>query len=101
MDQVVELPFSGAADACRVGYLLKSPVDAGFRWSAGFHGLEGAAFQSRMPSDKLTSLEACCLPDIANGAPQTQKLYIYLRNRLVRFICHRRGYSTSASESDL
>ena len=50
----------------------------------GFHGLEGAAFQSRMPSDKLTSLEACCLPDIANGAPQTQKLYIYLRNRLVR-----------------
>ena len=52
--------------------------------SAGFHGLEGAAFQSRMPSDKLTSLEASCLPDIANGAPQTQKLYIYLRNRLVR-----------------
>ncbi|KAF0312571.1 Lysine-specific histone demethylase 1A [Amphibalanus amphitrite] len=52
--------------------------------ATGFHGLEGAAFQSRMPSDKLTSLEACCLPDIANGAPQTQKLYIYLRNRLLQ-----------------
>ncbi|CAH0552809.1 unnamed protein product [Brassicogethes aeneus] len=30
-----------------------------------FTGLEGAAFQSRMPFDKLTSTEAACFPDIA------------------------------------
>lgn len=39
-----------------------------------FSGLEGAAFQSRMPFDKLTSTEAACFPDIANAALQTVKV---------------------------
>lgn len=52
--------------------------------ATGFHGLEGAAFQSRLPCDKLCSLEASCLPDIASGVPQTLKLYLYLRNRLLQ-----------------
>lgn len=39
-----------------------------------FTGLEGAAFQSRMPFDKLTSTEAACFPDIANAALQTVKV---------------------------
>lgn len=42
-----------------------------------FSGLEGAAFQSRMPFDKLTSTEAACFPDIANAALQTVKVYIF------------------------
>jgi len=46
-------------------------------------GLEGAAFQSRLPYDKLTSTEASCFPDIAQSSPQTQKLFLYIRNRLV------------------
>jgi hypothetical protein len=46
-------------------------------------GLDGAAFQSRLPYDKLTSNEATCFPDIAQGAPQTQKVYLHIRNRLV------------------
>ncbi|XP_060587721.1 lysine-specific histone demethylase 1A-like [Ruditapes philippinarum] len=47
-------------------------------------GLEGAAFQSRMPFDKMTSQEAACFPDILQGPPQTQKVFLYIRNRLLQ-----------------
>ncbi|XP_065200529.1 lysine-specific histone demethylase 1A isoform X2 [Planococcus citri] len=47
-------------------------------------GLEGAAFQSRLPYDKLTATEAQCFPDISNAAPQTQKLFLHVRNRLLQ-----------------
>ncbi|KAI0217663.1 Lysine-specific histone demethylase 1A [Lamellibrachia satsuma] len=47
-------------------------------------GLEGAAFQSRLPYDKLTAQEATCFPDVAQGAPQTQKIFLYLRNRMLQ-----------------
>lgn len=43
-----------------------------------FSGLEGAAFQSRMPFDKLTSTEAACFPDIANAALQTVKVFYFI-----------------------
>ena len=46
-------------------------------------GLEGAAFQSRLPYDKLTAQEAACFPDIASSPPQTQKVFLYIRNRVV------------------
>ncbi|XP_074030425.1 lysine-specific histone demethylase 1A isoform X2 [Leptinotarsa decemlineata] len=49
-----------------------------------FSGLEGAAFQSRMPFDKLTSTEAACFPDIANAALQTIKVYLNIRNRILQ-----------------
>ncbi|VDI68854.1 lysine-specific histone demethylase 1A [Mytilus galloprovincialis] len=45
--------------------------------------LEGAAFQSRVPFDKMTSQEAACFPDIVQGPPQAQKVFLYLRNRIV------------------
>lgn len=48
------------------------------------NGLEGAAFQSRLPFDKLTSTEAACFPDVSGGPPQTQKVFLHIRNRLVR-----------------
>jgi len=47
-------------------------------------GLEGAAFQSRLPADRLSTQEATAFPDVAQGAIQTQKLYLYLRNRVVK-----------------
>lgn len=47
------------------------------------NGLEGAAFQSRLPFDKLTSTEAACFPDVSGGPPQTQKVFLHIRNRLV------------------
>ena len=47
-------------------------------------GLEGAAFQSRLPVDKMTSQEASCFPDLVNGSTQGQKIFLYLRNRMVR-----------------
>uniref|UniRef100_S4R7V8 Lysine-specific histone demethylase 1A n=1 Tax=Petromyzon marinus TaxID=7757 RepID=S4R7V8_PETMA len=47
-------------------------------------GLEGAAFQSRLPHDRMTSQEAACFPDIVNGNPQTQKAFLYIRNRTLQ-----------------
>lgn len=49
-------------------------------------GLEGAAFQSRLPVDKLHSDEASKFPDIEQAPASTQKLFLYIRNRLVRFV---------------
>lgn len=46
-------------------------------------GLEGAAFQSRLPFEKLTSIEAACFSDVSGGPPQTQKVFLHIRNRLV------------------
>lgn len=47
-------------------------------------GLEGAAFQSRLPFDKMTAQEAACFPDISQGPPQTQKVFLHIRNRLLQ-----------------
>lgn len=56
-------------------------------------GLEGAAFQSRLPVDKLHADEAARFPDIEKGVPATQKLFLYIRNRLV-YILYGRKYTT-------
>ncbi|XP_020284295.1 lysine-specific histone demethylase 1A [Pseudomyrmex gracilis] len=48
------------------------------------NGLEGAAFQSRLPFDKMTSTEAACFPDVSEGPPQTQKVFLHIRNRLLQ-----------------
>lgn len=47
-------------------------------------GLEGAAFQSRFPFDRLSTAEAMAFYDIAQAPIQTQKMYLHLRNRTVR-----------------
>lgn len=47
-------------------------------------GLEGAAFQSRLPFDKMTAQEAACFPDIVQSALQTQKIFLHIRNRLLQ-----------------
>ncbi|XP_046399072.1 lysine-specific histone demethylase 1A-like [Ischnura elegans] len=47
-------------------------------------GLEGAAFQSRLPFDKMTATEAACFPDVTQGPPQTQKVFLHIRNRLLQ-----------------
>ncbi|KAG2460709.1 KDM1A demethylase, partial [Polypterus senegalus] len=47
-------------------------------------GVEGAAFQSRLPHDRMTSQEAACFPDIISGPQQTQKVFLYIRNRTDR-----------------
>lgn len=46
-------------------------------------GLEGSAFQSRLPFDKMTATEAASFPDVAQGPPQTSKVFLHIRNRLV------------------
>ena len=62
------------------GYLVKSFFFLVVMVSIG---LEGAAFQSRLPFDKMTSQEATCFPDVSQGPPQIQKQFLYLRNRMV------------------
>lgn len=47
-------------------------------------GLEGAAFASRLPVDKMTTNEAACFPDVAQGPPQTQKVFLHIRNRILQ-----------------
>nr|XP_054753462.1 lysine-specific histone demethylase 1A-like [Lytechinus pictus] len=47
-------------------------------------GLEGAAFSARLPHDKMTSQEAACFPDIIHSPMQTQKLFLYIRNRILQ-----------------
>lgn len=46
-------------------------------------GLEGAAFQSRVPFDKMTQVEAACFPDLVTPLA-TQKLFLHLRNRVLQ-----------------
>jgi len=47
-------------------------------------GLEGAAFHSRLPFDKMSALEASCFPDINDSPPQTQKVFLHIRNRVLQ-----------------
>uniref|UniRef100_A0A8C1Y9G9 Lysine-specific histone demethylase n=2 Tax=Cyprinus carpio TaxID=7962 RepID=A0A8C1Y9G9_CYPCA len=47
-------------------------------------GVEGAAFQSRLPHDRMTSQEAACFPDIISGPQHTQKVFLYIRNRTLQ-----------------
>ncbi|XP_059613412.1 possible lysine-specific histone demethylase 1-like [Phlebotomus argentipes] len=47
-------------------------------------GLDGAAFQSRLPFEKMTSAEAVCFPDIANNGLIAQRVFLNIRNRLLQ-----------------
>lgn len=47
-------------------------------------GLEGAAFHSRLPFDKMSALEASCFPDTSVAPPQTQKVFLHIRNRVLQ-----------------
>lgn len=46
-------------------------------------GLEGAAFQSRVPYDKMTQIEAACFPDMVTPL-SSQKMFLNLRNRVLQ-----------------
>merc|ERR1719419_437950 len=46
-------------------------------------GLEGSAFQSRVPYDKMTQVEAACFPDLVTPLA-SQKLFLQLRNRILQ-----------------
>ncbi|XP_063240632.1 lysine-specific histone demethylase 1A [Bacillus rossius redtenbacheri] len=47
-------------------------------------GLEGAAFQSRLPYDKMTDLEAGCFDDLDKTSLKVLRTYLYIRNRLLQ-----------------
>ncbi|CAG2101503.1 unnamed protein product, partial [Medioppia subpectinata] len=47
-------------------------------------GLEGAAFQSRLPADKMTSQEAQAFPDVAAGGTASAKIFLHIRNRILQ-----------------
>uniref|UniRef100_A0A182SHE6 SWIRM domain-containing protein n=1 Tax=Anopheles maculatus TaxID=74869 RepID=A0A182SHE6_9DIPT len=47
-------------------------------------GLEGAAFQSRLPVDKMTAAEAVCFPHIIKHGLVTQRMFLNVRNRILQ-----------------
>lgn len=47
-------------------------------------GLDGSAFQSRMPADKLTTLEGSLFSDIVKSPPHTHRLFLHIRNRILQ-----------------
>lgn len=47
-------------------------------------GIEGAAFQSRLPCDEMTSGEAACFPEITKNGLVAQRVFLNIRNRLLQ-----------------
>uniref|UniRef100_A0A182N2F7 Lysine-specific histone demethylase n=1 Tax=Anopheles dirus TaxID=7168 RepID=A0A182N2F7_9DIPT len=47
-------------------------------------GLEGAAFQSRLPVDKMTAAEAVCFPQITKHGLVAQRVFLNVRNRILQ-----------------
>lgn len=71
------------ASSAELELLLGGGYFAVFHARVFWVGVEGAAFQSRLPHDRMTSQEAACFPDIISGPQQTQKVFLYIRNRTV------------------
>ena len=59
-----------------------------FTFEDGFLGLDGAAFSSRMPADKLTKQEIAFFSDIAQGSNSTILDFIFVRNKIVSKYIH-------------
>ena len=72
-DDIKEIPLTKTSTA--KDDLLGLPVEP--------TGLEGAAFQSRVPNDKMTQVEAACFPDFVTPLT-SQKLFVQLRNRILQ-----------------
>lgn len=47
-------------------------------------GLDGAAFQSRLPANKLTKQEMDFFPDIASGSQSAIMEFLFIRNKLLQ-----------------
>lgn len=47
-------------------------------------GLDGAAFQSRFPANKLTQQEMDFFPDIASGSQSAIMEFLFIRNKLLQ-----------------
>ncbi|XP_053671869.1 possible lysine-specific histone demethylase 1 [Anopheles nili] len=47
-------------------------------------GLEGAAFQSRLPVEKMTAAEAVCFPEIIKHGLVAQRVFLNVRNRILQ-----------------
>jgi lysine-specific histone demethylase 1 len=47
-------------------------------------GLDGAAFQSRLPANKLTKQEMDFFPDVAGGSQSAIMEFLFIRNKLLQ-----------------
>ena len=56
-------------------------------------GLDGAAFSSRMPADKLTKQEIEFFSDIAQGSNSTILDFIFVRNKIVSSLSHKHTHT--------
>lgn len=57
-------------------------------WPHPLTGLDGAAFQSRLPANKLTRQEIDFFPDIANGSQSAIMEFLRIRNKLLQAWLH-------------
>jgi len=55
--------------------------------------LVGAAFQSRLSHNELSSLEKNLFPDVASGPSDLTKAFLEIRNKIVRLTKSRKKYS--------
>jgi [histone H3]-N6,N6-dimethyl-L-lysine4 FAD-dependent demethylase len=60
------------------------PDDPNLPYKEILVGLEGAAFQSRLPLEKMTSAEAACFPEITKNGLISQRVFLNIRNRLLQ-----------------
>lgn len=77
-------PSSSSAAAPSTSTKPEEEIELVYNQEDDPSGLEGAAFSARLPFDKMTATEAACFPDISQGPPQTQKVFLHVRNRLLQ-----------------
>lgn len=77
-------PNSGGSNASLGVGTSKPAPDDDTTYKDVLTGLEGAAFQSRLPFEKMTSAEAACFPEIVKNGLVSQRVFLNVRNRILQ-----------------
>lgn len=64
-----------------------------------FLALDGAAFASRMPANKMTQQEIEFFPDVAHGSQSAMLEFLYIRNRLLQMWINNPGSELTAEKA--
>lgn len=80
--------------------MLKSEVeDSSFDPHFLSTALDGAAFASRMPANKMTQQEIEFFPDVAHGSQSAMLEFLYIRNRLLQMWINNPGSELTAEKA--
>ena len=61
--------------------------------------MDGAAFASRMPANKMTQQETEFFPDVAHGSQSAMLEFLYIRNRLLQMWINNPGSELTAEKA--